>query len=541
MSNITNLCEAIKSDDVSAVKTLLQNLNKNNINTRHENATPLFIAVSKTNVTKESMEIVKALLNAGADPNITNQHGMTPLFSASINGHAELITELLKKGADVNIQCNNLTPLYVAAASENIETVKTLLTHKEIDIERTLSISKERKDIDTIDIILKHKHTATVVSKENPDIITQFLEAIENNNIDTMNFILQNTPIQLLDKAIHKNNTKIINIVMNKVDTVTLLHKAIQNNNTRVIGTVLQKINVNATNDDGEALLHIAIKNKDANLFDELIKCITIDVNIKNKDSKTALHIAVENGQLPLVKKLLTNQRIYINAQDNHGETPLTIAIRMGYKEIAEQLLLHEQPTNTKHINLTALHIATLKRNIPAIKLLLQTMDPNVKTTNGLTALHIAAEMGDIRITEELLKYHADVNATDSNNTTALHIATLKGHKDVVKKLLEHRANVNSHDNNNITALHMAALTGNKQIATVLLQKGATIHAKDVNNKTPLDIAKQHNHDNIATTIQQFTITPKRKVISFAPKDKIISFTKTKKRLKRPPSTSSLT
>ncbi len=58
----------------------------------------------------------RALLEAGADPNIRNESmGRSPLHFAAQNYHHEMITILISYGANVNIpDANGLTPLYFA-------------------------------------------------------------------------------------------------------------------------------------------------------------------------------------------------------------------------------------------------------------------------------------------------------------------------------------------------------------------------------------------------------------------------------------------
>ena len=51
--------------------------------------------------------IAETLLNKGADPNIKNKLGGTPLMWAASYGQDEVVRLLLAKGADVNIKDNS--------------------------------------------------------------------------------------------------------------------------------------------------------------------------------------------------------------------------------------------------------------------------------------------------------------------------------------------------------------------------------------------------------------------------------------------------
>ena len=61
------------------------------------------------------MEVVKKLIQAGRDVNELDRWGETPLHYASRSGHVEVITALLTAGADKTIKSKiGLTPLGVA-------------------------------------------------------------------------------------------------------------------------------------------------------------------------------------------------------------------------------------------------------------------------------------------------------------------------------------------------------------------------------------------------------------------------------------------
>lgn len=63
---------------------------------RYDNSTPLIMAA----ITGDR-RAVRLLLDAGADPDVTNDHGRDALMSAAEAGHLEIVQELLRRGADV--------------------------------------------------------------------------------------------------------------------------------------------------------------------------------------------------------------------------------------------------------------------------------------------------------------------------------------------------------------------------------------------------------------------------------------------------------
>jgi ankyrin repeat protein len=74
------------------------------------------------------MEIVNLLLEKGADVNLKDNFGTTPLKSAALNGHMRIVKLLLEKGADVNLTDKyDKTPLHWAVFNGHMEIVNLLL------------------------------------------------------------------------------------------------------------------------------------------------------------------------------------------------------------------------------------------------------------------------------------------------------------------------------------------------------------------------------------------------------------------------------
>jgi ankyrin repeat protein len=74
-----------------------------------EHGTPLHYA--------ETMHVAELLLSAGADPNVMDRNGMTPLHKAVINGDEDVCRLLIKKGSDTRLVDRlKRGPLHHAAA-----------------------------------------------------------------------------------------------------------------------------------------------------------------------------------------------------------------------------------------------------------------------------------------------------------------------------------------------------------------------------------------------------------------------------------------
>lgn len=132
-SNVNlDLVDAITANDADKIKALLAAGADANFTLRGDNgkdsAPPLLMATEKQN-----LEIVKLLLDKGANPNLANEAGVTSLTKAVELNNLDLVTSLLAKGADPNKdfdarqQVSVLSPLHLAAANGNVLIVSALI------------------------------------------------------------------------------------------------------------------------------------------------------------------------------------------------------------------------------------------------------------------------------------------------------------------------------------------------------------------------------------------------------------------------------
>jgi len=119
----TTLLEAVKRGDHAAVRTLARNRAEVN-RAEPDGTTPLHYAAQGNDV-----ELMSLLIKAGANAKAANRYAVQPLTLAATNGSAAAIEVLLAAGADANAAGPGGEPVIMTAArTGSVDAVRRLLT-----------------------------------------------------------------------------------------------------------------------------------------------------------------------------------------------------------------------------------------------------------------------------------------------------------------------------------------------------------------------------------------------------------------------------
>lgn len=129
--------------------------------------------------------------------------------------------------------------------------------------------------------------------------------------------------------------------------------------------------------------------------------------------------------------------------------------------------------------------------------------DPKAGNSLGMTALIVAAAVGNTPLVEQLLAQGADADIEDCDGDTALSLAVERGHAATVRVLRRHLS-MNAQPDSAALTLHQAAARG--AVAAVLdhLDNGVSPNVCDHEGNTPLMLAVKAGH--IATLRVLFTL-----------------------------------
>lgn len=244
---------------------------------------------------------------------------------------------------------------------------------------------------------------------------------------------------------------------------------------------------------------------------------ISVASSALDRNSSTALHLAALGGHLKLTQELVAS-RCEVNARDSRGQTPLHIAAAESSADLVLELLVGKADANaTDEHQQTALHKAVKEgQNPEVVRVLLHHSDANPTVADGLgiTPAMLAAEFGKFEHLAHLLAQEPSLaNAANNNGWTALHLAAQGGElkrrnsripakfRAAVRLLLEVKADVEALDEDRKTPLHRAAAAGNMETVAGLLDGRADVAAADICRWTPLHYACQDGHLEVAKSL----------------------------------------
>ncbi|MBA3954883.1 ankyrin repeat domain-containing protein [Candidatus Dependentiae bacterium] len=381
------LIQAAKSGDLACVQALIAHAEVH-INATDENTATALHGAARNG----HKEVVKLLLEKGADIDTEDENNHTPLHSAAYAGYAEVVKLLLQKGASINTRVEGnededeeeegYTALHLAAENGHKEVVELLLKSG-ADIN-----AKDEEDNTALHVAAQcgHKEVVELLLKSGADINAKDEE--------------DNTALHVAAQCGHKEVVELLlksgaDINAKDEEDYTALHVAAENDykgiaemlisfNAQVPqDLILHQLVMQAQKDQAELRSALTFKARARLLNQGIYACPAIKELVALK--RELLLEAVKCNSVEKVETLL-KEGFSINTCGRDGDNLLHVVIAHKSNKVL-RFLLYFCSQDNKNVwdkknsrGLTPIQVALATSNFEALKIILGISQENITT-----------------------------------------------------------------------------------------------------------------------------------------------------------------
>lgn len=270
------------------------------------------------------------LIEHGSNIDSQDIQGWTPLHSAAQNEHLDVLKLLLDSGADIGMRNGrDKTALDIVRDSGKRDVVNFLAKHEgNLGIRlgnpvRSTSLEAEQQKIVLPGVEPPRTCDNADEEETDEDQSTSLHSAVENGSIVGIK--------RLLDRGadVNEQNDRLR----------TPLHVASRHGKLEIARTLIDSgADMKCRDVDGWTPLHLAARPGDVDTSQLLLDNLnSAEVDAAQWDYQTSLHLASINGYLPIVL-LLLEWGANVQARNSYGRTPSQEASFRGYREVVWKL-----------------------------------------------------------------------------------------------------------------------------------------------------------------------------------------------------------
>lgn len=487
---------AAREGHLEIVRELIQ-LGADNNAIGVDRSTPLLLAAEKGHLV-----LVKYLINdLRSDMEAANKAGACAVHVAAMHGHVQVLEQLHKAGADIQMKDQeNCRPIHLAVQGGHLRVVKFLLglgvIPNTVDGRKLtpLHLAVKGRHLGIVKELLRH---SAGVAKPAPDAETKgdvVIDDLDRNAQDRGQDDVasadgnNDASCDRFPNDLEEKDVEIGDESEDELDDKSEDEPDDEFEDESDYDSEYIPDHPDFQNTSEATPLHSAAARGCVEIVRELLKA-DHPCNIRDRSRLTPLHLATKAGYLSVVKELLRNNADP-NLTDFERSSPLHVACGAGYLAIVQVLLIHRANLSMTDTNqVTPLHCAAKGGHTDVVRNLLEAgADPEPTNSVGHTPLHIAVSEGYSDTVAVLLAKGADTNTTSRKGWTALHLATSDKviETNLISQLLKCGADVNAPTNIGSTALHLAAETGSEAAVRALLEAGARADAENEHQSTAI-------------------------------------------------------
>lgn len=390
-----------------------------------------FDAVSYAILGKAPIETVEFLLSfEGNDINKTTNHDRTYLLWAGSTGDLEIMKMLINKGADTKVLDSHSMNWYTYTLNFGHENtgIYDFIEDNGFDLKQP-----NRAGANAILLLASH-------SKDG-EIFKYFIEkgldvnATDNKGNNFLFYAAKRGNIDLIKKYVNEGfDYKTLNSDGENL-MLAASHGGRRGSNPIAVFQYFDTLGIDMTatsNNGANALHNIVSSTEDVNIINFFIQK-GIDINQKDKDGNTPFLNAAKGNNLVVLEKLLPLTK-NINQQNNDGLSAITYATqRIGIetfnflKDNGADVHVIDKDGNNLFYYLFNAHNRRNSENFETFQKALTTAGVSFKNASKIEPpLHIAIVKGDMKLIETALDLGADINKTNSDGLTPLHLVAMK-------------------------------------------------------------------------------------------------------------------
>ena len=379
-------------------------------------------------------EMAMLLLQAGADPSVQNDRGMTALHLAARKNHIGVVKLLILAGASIDVKnVDGLTPLALATTCGYLEIATVFLNNgadlNQTGLDRWSPLHRAARGGWKETVALLIERGANLMVKDGKGNLPLHLAA-RSGHIETVDLILNSRADirrgQLFAKDKKGSTPRMVAFFTAHFDIHKLLRAAEME--TLGIDELASADKLTVAIEEGQYSKVRRLLNKRGTKIDQL-----------DENGQPPFHTAIQEERLDIAE-LLIESGAAIESIGYHNWRPLHVASSIGSVPLVNMCLRHGADvhalTSTEQ---TPLHKACSSKSVDVVRILLEAgVDPEAMNQRGMRAIHVACHHNQRDVVELLLReWHVDLFAKDNFGDTAADWCERSGHLELLRFLRE--------------------------------------------------------------------------------------------------------
>lgn len=427
------LFDSIKYD-LDGLAGILINSHKIDLNMNIDRETPMSLAIAKN-----AENLVKLLIENGANPCINTKYGETSLTAVITYGNFNLFSLLLDLPAiDPNqLDSAGIAPIHFLARSNLFLWLPRFFSRPDIDVnihstnecfdgvETALHIAVRRKNLQFIKELCKHPDID--VNALNNEGSTPLRIACGTGSYETVLLLLSQKQIDInlankfggnpFTAAVHENNIGIAKLLIQHGFT-----------------------NINKEGSKKETPLSNACRQGYANMVEFLLSLPDIDVNQAQDDADPPFFAALNSSHYDIALMIFKHPKFNRKLKDNEGNTCLIAAVRADRYDLIQEFVSPETINEINNNGMSALfESVTIARHLIFSFLIDLNADYNLILQNGNNIIHFAIlNNNDFAAIRCLSLPAIDINWVNNEGYSPFWLAVQCNEKVIINELLRH-------------------------------------------------------------------------------------------------------